>query len=676
MVHEVLHASLLLVDGRQESLLTLEATLAPLNLRLVTASSAEDALRRVLHEDFALILLDVHQEWEEGLVSARLLREVWRSRSTPLLLLTETPEPARVKEAHALGAVDCLASSHDPEVLRAKVSVFIELHQRNAELRRARVALAEREERLRFILQASGLGHWRLELPTRRLEASEGCKSNFGVPPDWELSSYEALLSLIHPEDRQGMVNAVERAIATCADYSADYRVVPPGGGLRWVAARGRVECGPDGMPVGMVGITLDITERMRGEQKLGFLSEASRLLTESLEPDEALQRVARLAASSVATYCVVDLLQEDGGFQRVAVAHQEPSMEDVIQQVRRFTPRSDVSTPVAEALRHGWTKLYTDFTLEHRRQSAVSPAHLEILDRLDPHSVLLVPMKTRERSWGVITFARAGAAERFDEGDVDMAEELARRAASALENARLLRTTQEAVRLRDEFLSVASHELKTPLTPLSLKLHALARSVNDGGLAGLERRLPGDVDVMRRQVKRLSDLVNELLDVSRISSGRLSLALEEVDLVALVHEVCSRFEPEAERVGCRLQIRSDGALLGCWDRLRLEQVVSNLLSNSIKYGAGKPIHLQVGAGERGARLVVRDEGIGIQEEALSRIFGKFERAVSERNYGGLGLGLYITRQIVEAHGGIIRVESAPGQGATFTLELPLGPTR
>ncbi|QRK05678.1 PAS domain-containing protein [Archangium violaceum] len=674
MVHEVPHASLLLVDERQESLLALEASLAPLGPRLVTANSAEDALRRFLHEDFALILLDVHQEWEEGLVSARLLREVWRSRSTPLLLLTEEPEPARVREAHALGAVDCLASSHDPDVLRAKVSVFIELHQRNTELRRARVALAEREERLRFILQAGGLGQWRLELPTLRLDASEGCKNNFGLPPEWALSSYEALLSLIHPEDRQGMTEAVERALATCGDYSADYRVVPPGGGLRWVAARGRVECGPDGRPVGMVGITLDITERMRGEQRLGFLSEASRLLTESQEPDDALQRVARLAASSVATYCLVDLLQEDGGFQRVAAAHREPSLEEAIQQARRFTPQSDVSALVAEALRHGWTKLYTDLTPEHRRRSAVSPAHLELLERLDPHSVLLVPMKTRERPWGVITFARAGAAERFDEGDMDMAEELARRAASALENARLLRTTQEAVRLRDEFLSVASHELKTPLTPLSLKLQALARAVKGGGCADLERRLPGEVDVMRRQVKRLSDLVNELLDVSRISSGRLSLALEQVDLTALVREVSSRFEPEAERVGCRLHIMNDGALLGCWDRLRLEQVVSNLLSNSIKYGAGRPIHIQVGASERGARLVIRDEGIGIQEEALSRIFGKFERAVSERNYGGLGLGLYITRQIVEAHGGTIRVESAPGQGATFTLELPLRP--
>jgi signal transduction histidine kinase len=292
-------------------------------------------------------------------------------------------------------------------------------------------------------------------------------------------------------------------------------------------------------------------------------------------------------------------------------------------------------------------------------------------MERLDARSVVLVPMQSRGRQWGVITFARAGAFAAFDERDLDMVEELARRATSALENADLLRTTREAVRLRDEFLSVASHELKTPLTPLSLKLQAMARSVKSGGLEALERRLPGDVEVMRRQVRRLSDLVDDLLDVSRISTGRLKLELERVDLEALTREVLSRFESEAERVGCRLELGVEGASVGQWDRLRLEQVVTNLLSNAIKYGAGTPIHIRVVGGESRVRLVVRDEGIGIEPEARERIFGKFERAVSERNYGGLGLGLYITRQIVEALGGTIWVESAPGQGATFSVELP-----
>jgi signal transduction histidine kinase len=245
---------------------------------------------------------------------------------------------------------------------------------------------------------------------------------------------------------------------------------------------------------------------------------------------------------------------------------------------------------------------------------------------------------------------------------------------ALSVDNARLYRDAQAAVRLRDEFLSVASHELKTPLTPLTLKLDSLARALQAEPGTGFAAQHGRDVDVMRRQVKRLSDLVNDLLDVSRIASGRMRLDLERVDLAALAREVCLRFQPEADRAGCELRVSAPGPAEGYWDRLRLEQVLGNLLSNALKYGAGKPIHVQVRADGARAWLVVRDEGIGIAPEALGRIFEKFERAVSERNYGGLGLGLHVARTLAESMDGALRVESAPGEGATFTLELPIAP--
>jgi signal transduction histidine kinase len=179
-------------------------------------------------------------------------------------------------------------------------------------------------------------------------------------------------------------------------------------------------------------------------------------------------------------------------------------------------------------------------------------------------------------------------------------------------------------------------------------------------------------VDIMRRQVRRLSDLINDLLDVARISGGRLKLHFEEVELASLVRDVVSRFELEAERLGARIEVRADVTFVGRWDRLRLEQVVTNLLSNALKYGAGKPIHVGVEAQGGQARLTVRDEGIGIEPRLRARIFEKFERAVSDRHYGGLGLGLYISRQIIETLGGSIEVESTLGQGATFTVLLPL----
>ena len=233
----------------------------------------------------------------------------------------------------------------------------------------------------------------------------------------------------------------------------------------------------------------------------------------------------------------------------------------------------------------------------------------------------------------------------------------------------------ERAVRLRDEFLSVAAHELKTPLTPLSLKLQTLTRALSSAPDSPDTERRRKDLEVMRRQVQRLTALVTNLLDVSRIGIGRLNLQLEPVDLAVLVREVASRLAPEAERVGSPLELELAGAWVGRWDPLRLEQVVENLLSNALKYGAGRAIHVRVvEGGEDQVRLVVRDEGIGIAPEALGRIFDRFERAVSERHYGGLGLGLYITREIVSALGGTVRVESALGEGATFTVALPREP--
>jgi len=240
-------------------------------------------------------------------------------------------------------------------------------------------------------------------------------------------------------------------------------------------------------------------------------------------------------------------------------------------------------------------------------------------------------------------------------------------------ERARLLREAQEAVQVRDDFLSIASHELRTPLTPLNLKLHALLRAAESApGGAVPAARVAADVRVAQRQVRKLADLIRDLLDVSRLVHGKLSLHLEDVDLAALTREVTEGFAPEAERAGCAVEVHVAGAVVGHWDRLRLEQVITNLLTNALKYGAGQPIRVDVRAEGESAVLEVRDGGIGIEPEHLARIFGKFERAVSERHYGGLGLGLYISLQVVQAMGGTLHVESQPGQGATFSVHLPL----
>jgi PAS domain S-box-containing protein len=230
----------------------------------------------------------------------------------------------------------------------------------------------------------------------------------------------------------------------------------------------------------------------------------------------------------------------------------------------------------------------------------------------------------------------------------------------------------RDALSARDTFLSVASHELRTPLTPLSLKLEMLAREARGALPSPFAQRVLGYTDATRRQVSRLSSLVSDLLDVSRIAAGRFTVVREPVDLAAVVREVVARAEPQAHRAGSRLTLDAPESLETESDRLRFDQVVTNLVDNAIKYGDGKPIQVRLSSEPGWAVLAVIDQGIGIDPEKLDVIFGRYERAVSERHYGGLGLGLYISRTVVEAMGGTVSAESERGAGSTFEVRLPM----
>ncbi|MBI2393196.1 MAG: PAS domain S-box protein [Deltaproteobacteria bacterium] len=262
---------------------------------------------------------------------------------------------------------------------------------------------------------------------------------------------------------------------------------------------------------------------------------------------------------------------------------------------------------------------------------------------------------------------------------DITETREAKRAVDGALERERAARARVEeaadqlrdAVRLREEFLQVASHELKTPLTPLDLRLHALERLARKSPDEALAAKIGADVAGMRKHVQRLTALIDDMLDVGRIANRKLALHPERVDAVAVVREVVAMFEHEAARAGTPVHVDAPSGIEVTWDRLRVDQVFTNLLSNALKYGAGSPIDVTVVADDSMVRVSVRDQGIGISEDAHDRIFRKFERAVSERNYGGLGLGLFIAHEFVRAMGGTLRVQSAPGRGATFTVELP-----
>jgi len=251
--------------------------------------------------------------------------------------------------------------------------------------------------------------------------------------------------------------------------------------------------------------------------------------------------------------------------------------------------------------------------------------------------------------------------------GAAKIAHDISEQKAHREELERLYREAREAAQVREEFLSVAGHEMRTPLTSLQFLLHTIQKRIESGlpekAVEGLVRG--------RAQGERLSALTEDLLDVTRITSGRLTLDREEVDLAALADEVAEEQRESAARSGSELRLEAPSPVPGLWDRSRLEQVVTNLLSNAVKFGGGQPVTIRVEAAADRATLTVRDEGIGISLADQARIFERFERAVSKQSYGGLGLGLWITRQIVAAHGGRILVESQPGQGSTFRVELP-----
>lgn len=245
---------------------------------------------------------------------------------------------------------------------------------------------------------------------------------------------------------------------------------------------------------------------------------------------------------------------------------------------------------------------------------------------------------------------------------------------AAAIEEQKAAReAAEQALKMRDDFISIAAHELKTPLSSLMLQVQMLNHYINNGKIQSLgEDKLLHLADISNKQVKRFSHLINDLLDVSRINTGKLKLHVEEVNVIDVIESSISHFKAELEKYGCHVSFDANEKIIGHWDRMRLEQVFTNLISNAIKYGAGKPISFEAIQQYNSVIITVHDQGMGIAKEDQEKIFERFVRAAPMDNIGGLGLGLFITKQIVEAHGGSIKVESDKGTGSNFILELPL----
>jgi signal transduction histidine kinase len=391
----------------------------------------------------------------------------------------------------------------------------------------------------------------------------------------------------------------------------------------------------------------------------LAFLAGASGILATSLDYRTALALVAELAVPQLADWCGVYLADEDGGVEQLATAHAVLQPGEPIQ----------LGALVLQAAQHQQPTVIADVAALAADGDA---AALDQLRRAGLTSAVIAPLRQGERVLGALIFGRAGPDAPYTASQALLAQEVARRAAAAVEHARLVREAQEAVRVREQFMSVASHELRTPLTALLGYAELLQRrTAREGGLPERDQRA---LNLILEQGRRLNQLVVTLLDVSRIETGQLRLERVQFDLVALAQRVVEALQVTAESHVLQFQAGAP-AVAVLADAARIEQVIANLVGNALKYSPdGGTVTVAISLQEAMAALVVADQGMGIPQEAIPHLFQRFYRAsnVDTRAISGIGIGLYIVHQIVTLHGGSISVTSEQGVGSAFTVLLPL----
>jgi PAS domain S-box-containing protein len=539
------------------------------------------------------------------------------------------------------------------------------------ERRRAERAVRESEERLRLALEAGHMGVWDWNILTNDIRWSENLEPIHGLAPGTFAGTVEAFEALIHPDDRQLVRGAITRALECHSSYEAEFRNVWPDGTVRWMVGKGKVYCDEQGQPFRMVGVGMDVTDRKRAEQDARFLADASAALAGLVDYESTLQKVARLAVPNFADWCAVDMLDEGGTVRRLAIAHVDASKAELgLELHRRYPPDPDAPQGVWHIFRTGKSEIIPEIT-DALYGSVKDDELRRILRELGLRSYIGVPLALRKKVLGVLTFVAAESGRHYGPGDLMVAEDLAHRAAVAIENAHLYQALREADQRKDEFLALLGHELRNPLAPIRNSLQILKLAGTDAAPADRAR------EVMERQVEHMVRLVDDLLDVSRIMRGKVELRRQPTELTTVVARAVETAQPMIDAEGHQLAVSLPPEPL--WvqgDLVRLAQVVSNLLNNAAKY-TDRGGRIWLSARREGAEAVlrVRDTGIGIAPDALPRIFDMFFQAERRtRNaQGGLGIGLSLIRGLVELHGGRVEARSGgPGKGSEFLVRLPL----
>jgi PAS domain S-box-containing protein len=635
--------NILLVDDEPKNIMALSAVLDRPDRRLVSAGSGEEALRHLLHQDFAVILLDVHMPGIDGFDTAALVRGREKSKDTPIIFLTaETRDQGFISRGYSLGAVDYIVKPFDPEALRAKVAVFVDLFRKSVEVQRQAVELSEMTNFLNSVLEsATDYAITALDPEGRFLTWNEGARRIYGYTADEMIGKRD--LASLHPANGDTMDRVSEMLRTAAKQGKAEGTVEHARKNGRRVpvsATISRREDG-DGLSIGFVLVARDITIQQRAQAQRLQLIEEQAARSEAEAARDRLQQV-------------IDVLPE--GIILVDI-HGKVFLSNAAAD--EIAGR-DLSAPEAAP--------FGDFGLLHLDGTAYAQAELPLARIVQQGEVvrgeqLLFPNATTERQVPVLV---NGAPLRDQQGGLH----------GGVAVFQDISPIKELERQKDGFLAAASHDLKNPLTAIKARAQILRRQAKRMNSTEGERFADG-LHAIDQTITRLTAMINELLDVARLQMGRpLLLDRQPTDLAEIARSVVAELQPSTERHDIEIKAPTEPTL-GAWDRARLERVVSNLVSNAIKFSPeGGPISLVVRGDDRDGQpwvaLEVHDRGVGIPPDDLPRIFERFYRASNVAGaIEGTGLGLTGSRHIVEQHGGQLLVDSQQGYGSVFTVMLP-----
>jgi PAS domain S-box-containing protein len=480
-----------------------------------------------------------------------------------------------------------------------------------------------------------------------------------GTPNFW--------LTIVHPDDRDAAARHAQEHFAAGDFRVNSFRWLTKDCRAVWVESHSMVVKDDDGKPIGMRGVTLDITSRKRAEDSLRFLARVSEVVTSTLDAQATLENAAAAALPILGDLCVIDVV-EGAAIRRAVVKHIDPAMADDARLLQTYHPRPDFNYGSAAAIRTGRPEIVNDVPPSVLAQRG-DDEYGKLIARLKSKSYMVAPLTARSGTIGAVTVG-SRETRHYDQTDLDLAGLFARRVALALENAQLHTAAVEANRAKDAFLATVSHELRTPMTATLGWVRMLSLDAVDDETMSLA------LESIDRSTRAQARLIEDILDVSSISSGKFRLDIAPVDLRAVITNAIETLRPAATAKQISIDVHLDFTPLVEGDANRLQQIVWNLVSNGIKFvPRGGHIEVRLARAENAARIIVSDDGPGIDPAFLPHVFERFRQADAStaRAHSGLGLGLAIVRHLVELHGGSATAESeGSGKGATFTVELPL----